>query len=297
MKSSTPTLEKAMWLFNSASFRTSPLKTLYRVVRWESYRIRNKSVRFVFDDSLDLILLPNDGVGRLLYYFGSQEPEVFQFMDKYLKEGMTFIDVGANIGTYALYAAKRVGRKGRVFAFEPQRGVFERLSAHIQANRLVNVVAEPYAVGGTDGAVEIIFDTQDNSKSYTRSLGLVQYRTSVCKMVSLNSYLIRQNVARIDYLKIDVEGFELDVLKGASSVLMNLPPAIIQVELVDRSQSRNNSSVASIIESLQSSGYALFALDPVSSRLHALAFGKSVYNTFAVHRQQIEPLRNSGIIM
>src|SRR5574341_1641841 len=129
-------IDKVRWLVRTSAFRKQPVKILKRVLQWELIRWNNAPVQFRFDRSLVLQLYPNDGAARLTYYFEYHEPEIFRFLDCYLRSGMTFVDVGANIGCYTLFAAKRVGPLGQVWAFEPQQPTYSRLVENIQNNRL-----------------------------------------------------------------------------------------------------------------------------------------------------------------
>ncbi len=297
MKLTRPTLAKAKWLTRTPAFRTSPIKTIFRVISWEFLRILNKPILSKFDRSLSIRLFPNDGVARLTYYFDYHEPEIFRFLDKYLKPGMTFIDVGANIGVYTLFAGKRVGLKGKVIAFEPQPETFNRLIENIELNRLTNIVAKQVAVGETSGKVEIVKHT-DTSKSYTRIIrptidqGSQDLSIYAINMISLDKYLCSHQFVKIDYLKIDVEGFELNVLKGAKHILEKLIPSIIEVELIDEFQKRCGNSIKMVLNFLSNLGYHFFHLNGVSLKLVSLQTQEQPdVNVFLIHESKLYQFR------
>ncbi len=297
MKLTRPTLAKAKWLTRTPAFRTSPIKIILRVIGWEFLRILNKPILSRFDRSLSIRLFPNDGVARLTYYFDYHEPEIFRFLDKYLKPGMTFIDVGANIGAYTLFAGKRVGLEGKVIAFEPQAETFNRMVENIELNELTNIIAKQIAVGETSGKVEIVKDT-DTSKSYTRimrsTIDQDSHDPNICaiNMISLDNYVCSHKLIKIDYLKIDVEGFELHILKGAKHILEKLIPSIIQVELIDEFQKRCGNSIKMVLNFLSNLGYHFFHLNSVSSRLVSLQTQEQPDgNVFLIHESKLYQFR------
>jgi len=120
------TLKKLNWLFHQPGFKMNSIKTLYRVLSWEIIRKKKKRIPFVFDSNLNIYLYPDDGVARLTYYFGYHEPLIFRFLESFLLKGMTYCDIGANIGLYSIFAAKRIGNDGKVIAFEPQTKTYYR---------------------------------------------------------------------------------------------------------------------------------------------------------------------------
>ena len=293
MKLTCPKLSKLIWLFNSSGFKSSPLKTILRLIGWEYHRIFNKAILAKFDRSLQLWLYPNDGVGRLTYYFGYHEPEIFRFLDNYICDGMVFLDVGANIGAYSLFAAKRVSPGGKVYAFEPQHETFARLIHNIELNEFDNIIAEHCAVGCTEGEVEIVKDS-DTAKSYVKSFALLEGDNQLerCPVATIDGCLGHGSVERVDYLKIDVEGVEYNVLKGGENFIKKHVPSIIQVELFDDLLCRSGSSVAKVCELLEIFGYRCYELSEKQIKLVPIPFGQqSSGDTFWIHKSRRGELR------
>lgn len=135
------------------------------------------------------------------------------FMEQ-LKEGMNVVDVGAHVGYYTLLAAKMVGEKGKVFAFEPEQSSFDLLVKNIEVNKYHNVVAVKKAVMDKSGAAE--FYVNDVSGSHSMVNKKEHQKPIVIEAITLDKYFTNR---KIDILKVDVEGAEVPVLKGASSVL------------------------------------------------------------------------------
>lgn len=149
------------------------------------------------------------------------------FYLEYLREGMTVFDAGANVGDLTLLFSRFVGEAGSVHAFEPCGAAFERLSAIGRAASLRNVRLNRLALAGEEGAVRLhVYD--DDYLSWTSQalrplenygINVKPQATEDVPATTVDLYCERNGVARIDLLKIDVEGAELQVLMGARRML------------------------------------------------------------------------------
>lgn len=149
-------------------------------------------------------------------------------LEKVLKPGMNFVDVGANLGYYTLLAVKQVGRAGMVYAFEPESQNFEFLTRSIAVNNLGNV--KPYQQALTDrrGAIKLFkaSTSQPHEHSVTLDWGK---GTEEVGSTTLDAFWELVGKPRLDMLKIHVVGDEPLVLKGASKVLRESRPKIAMV--------------------------------------------------------------------
>jgi FkbM family methyltransferase len=160
--------------------------------------------------------------GRMLDKYGEySEGEVDTFA-QLLKPGMTAVEVGANIGSHTVAIAHMVGPQGRVLAFEPQRAIFQVLCANTALNALEQV--EPYwmAVGAAAG--EVIIDRLDmravqNFGGY--SIGAAKVGDKV-PLRTLDSF----ELPACHMIKIDVEGMEADVIRGAAATIRRCGPMV-----------------------------------------------------------------------
>jgi FkbM family methyltransferase len=161
------------------------------------------------------------------YYNGDIEPEVQTALQKYLRPGMTFYDIGANIGFFSLLAARLVGAKGRVVAFEADPEIASRLREHLTRNRDVLISVEEKAVWSSSDSV--LFARADTTTSPDRGLGHVvdevAHDTIRIESVSLDEYAATSGAP--DFLKCDVEGAEVEVFRGAQKLLTEKKPAIL----------------------------------------------------------------------
>jgi len=148
------------------------------------------------------------------------------------RPGEVVVDGGACIGRHTLWLARAVGRQGKVIAVEPLPANFRMLRRNVRANRLSNVVCFPAALGATRGRVEIRFDYETSTASARRDLP----GRAVVDQWSLDLLLAELAVTKVDIIKLDVEGMEIDALEGAQKTLAASPDARIVVEVHSHSR-------------------------------------------------------------
>jgi FkbM family methyltransferase len=150
------------------------------------------------------------------------------------KQGDIVIDIGANIGRYTIISSKRVGTKGKVVAIEAHPGNFEILNRNIKLNQLTNIIPLNYAAYSKETKIKLY--VPDEESGYTIYHTLME-RTGK-KFVEVNAntldYLLQLNEIRqeeVNWIKIDVEGAELEVLKGATNVLSKSKDIALLIEV------------------------------------------------------------------
>jgi FkbM family methyltransferase len=170
--------------------------------------------------------------------FSSGEAEIFR---QIVQPGMVVVEVGANIGAHTVELSRFVGSNGLVFAFEPQRLMFQILCANLALNSCTNVHAFSMAVGDRPGQIMVPALPPDRISNFG-GLSLVNrdFGDSV-PLVTLDSY----DLKKLAVLKVDVEGMEANVLRGAAATIRRLRP-IIYVEN-DR-QERSAELISTLLE-------------------------------------------------
>jgi len=221
--------QKLRRFLSREDLRQHPLKGIYSRFAWRlRWRVSRAPWLVHTNDGLPLLIL-DSGVGALIYFQGASDPELAGFIKHFLKPGMVFVDVGAHLGEYTILAATIVKDRGCVHAFEARADTFEILRRNVELNRLTNVRAQPWAAWSEEGFCAFE-KTPDPSVSALRP-GQSQIEGGPLvkvKTVTLDRYFADSGAARPDLIKIDVEGAELEVLKGARSVLSSpLAPALI----------------------------------------------------------------------
>jgi FkbM family methyltransferase len=161
------------------------------------------------------------------YFEGGGEPEVQEALQQHLRAGMTFYDIGANIGFFSLLAARLVGKEGRVVAFEADPEIAARLREHVGRNAFGWMTVEEKAVWSEPRIV--FFARTDPATSPDRGLGHVVSAsasdTIQVNAESLDDYTWTRPAP--DFIKCDVEGAEVEVFRGAPRLLKEKRPGII----------------------------------------------------------------------
>ena len=160
------------------------------------------------------------------YYESDYEPETFRFFRANVSPGNTVLDIGGHIGLFAVLAARQVGAEGKVFSFEPTpftRSVMEEV---VRLNGVEDVVEVRGEAVSSKSGETVFFDTGDeisNANSLVKS-ELSQTEIPIT-LISVDEFAA-ERALKVDCIKIDVEGAEMDVLTGAHRTLINDRPAI-----------------------------------------------------------------------
>lgn len=199
------------------------------------------------------------------YYFENEEKEQL-LVRNFVKSGMTVFDVGSNIGDYSVLFSKIVGKKGKVYAFEATETTYNQLQQRLKQEKCRNVSAFHHAVYSENKQIEFNEFPQDysvwNSIGTPKMLnpdGGGEYvpivKTELVEAISLDTFCEEHNIQKIDYLKVDVEGAESDVLQGATQLLKNKAVEFIQFEISQKMLEGLNRNASTTFEILKNNGY------------------------------------------
>jgi FkbM family methyltransferase len=187
-------------------------------------------------------------------YLGTFEPVESAQVKSYLKKGMTFVDVGANVGYYTLLAASLVGSSGRIIAFEPSPYAFRKLEETVRENSIPQIDAVPSGLGEVACERQLFMPTRNGNHTPSMVPNDGGRPLSV-QVRRLDDYLDEQAIDRVDLMKIDVEGLEPNVIRGARKHIERGHIHAILCEFNQDWLAANNSSVAGLYEQLVSFGY------------------------------------------
>jgi FkbM family methyltransferase len=164
---------------------------------------------------------PASNFGNRLLSEGSYEPEATSALLGLLRPGDVFLDVGANEGWFSVRAAEKIGDGGRSVAIEPQARLWPVIIRNFMLNRLHNYVLVPYAAGAAEGFTEILLYPSLNTgaSSLVPQLRTRARRRQKAGVLRLDRICQLHRIPHVRLAKIDVEGFELEALKGAGDVL------------------------------------------------------------------------------
>jgi FkbM family methyltransferase len=210
------------------------------------------------------------------------EQEIEFWRDR-IQSGMTVIDVGANVGVYTISAARRVGATGRVIAVEPFSNCVQCLQETCRVNGLDWVTVCRGAASDRDGMIRLaLHGASELNQVITAEAELPAGTYEEVPCFSLDTLIEREKLHRVEMLKIDAEGHELQVLKGSDRLLKDFAPVILYENVAGRQGS--NFPVA---EYLLGRGYQLFRYMPYLKQLipiEAQAGLKNSLNIIALPR-------------
>jgi FkbM family methyltransferase len=190
---------------------------------WPPVTIRRDFIRW-------RLTSPNDNVDRAIFYQGVYEPESSAFIRQVVKPGWTCVDVGANSGYITALLANLAGPSGRVLAIEPSRTFGSRLNEHIAVNGISDrVVIERCAVGDVEGQLELL-EAGCTATFLSRADTPNPMRQAV-EVRRLDALVAKHGLTDIRFIKIDTDGFEAPVVRGAMETILEYRP-ILLVECV-----------------------------------------------------------------
>lgn len=200
-----------------------------------------------------------DVIQRTLLTDGVWDRPIARLLDRYLQLGGTFLDIGAHIGYFTLYASRLVGEGGKVIAFEPSVRALDRLTTHLCLNNCTNVVLFSVAVG-EERSLETFYQATPNNIGASSLRELAHpVKKELVPVVNLDEILKGYDL-RPDLIKIDTEGYELYALKGMREMLGKHKPEIIS-ELTDNFLVELGASARDILSYMKDIGYDCYALE------------------------------------
>lgn len=211
--------------------------------------------RVILPDGGKMLLDLGDSQQRHLYYCGFYERRSIACLARFLRPGDTFVDIGANVGYFTIWAARRLQPAGRVFSFEPNPQAYARLAANVSANEFTNVVLFNTAVGERESTACLTANRHDTATSYLVSGDGLEVAGCVRVPVrSLDSCLAEVGAPRVSLVKMDAEGSEPAILRGAERTLACRPRLLVEVD--EMRLERAGSSARELLATLAALGYA-----------------------------------------
>ena len=196
---------------------------------------------------------------------GRYEKFTMQLFKEALAPGMVVCDIGAHIGIYSLLAAQRVGREGRVYAFEPDPRTFLYLVRNIERNGFSNIIIPiKKAVSNHEGVLRLHLDeitSGDTSLFHRNTSG----RTVEVQSVKLDNFL--EGEAKVDIVKLDIEGGELAALEGMESLLKRSNNVKMFVECNPSMLEVAGSNVEQLLEKLYALGFEVKVINDKFGKL------------------------------
>lgn len=218
-------------LFLSPYNKKHPFHAIFRFVHWKIIRLlRLNNVTYKLWGDRKIYLYHNSFQCMWLMYNYLVDFEEFNLIQDYLKPSDHVADVGANMGYYTIWMSKFISTTGSINSFEPNEENFKLLTNNCALNKLTNTALNKIALSNRAGN---IFFTKsldgENHISLTSNND-----TIIIACNTLDNYATEKKIGHFAYIKVDIEGFELDFLRGAERLLKNKAIDIIQLEINER---------------------------------------------------------------
>ena len=242
--------------------RGRPIQALARFVRWQvGSRLVPGPVAVQLTGEVRILAAPGMPGATGAAYLGLHEYADMAFLLHFLRPGDLFLDVGANVGSYTLLAAST---GANCISFEPLPSTYQRLVRNVGMNGFVaKVDAVNAGVGAVSGELRFTADLDTNNHV---ALDMYRGRTQTVPVVTLDEKVGGRQVSLV---KVDVEGFESEVIRGARHLLQSQPPVAFIVEVSDASH-RYGCDEGTFVGLMRDYGYKPFDYDPEARRLHAI---------------------------
>lgn len=222
------------------------------------------------------ILVPlDDDVGRCIYFTGDYDRKLTWICSRVLRSGDVALDIGTNLGLVSLTMAKAVATKGTVHAFEPNPILQGLIEQSIQKNSVSNIILHKCALGSERGALELFVPPNNSGQgSLVFHSEKPDHQTHQCRVERLSDIAGLQNLQRIRLIKIDVEGYENQVLLGGDDLINRTRPDAIIFETNDQNQPAFRDRDA--VKTLRGLRYRFMAIPKALWSLRLLPFDPDV---------------------
>ena len=215
------------------------------------YLYEKNSLRLVKRNGINLKLDISNVVDHYIYY-GVKDADYNPVL-KAITSSKIILDIGANIGTTSLYFAT-INSTAKIYAFEPHPDTFNRAVENISLNNFKNIQLIKSGLGATKETVKL-YEVNEHNPGMNRIIAEDKNLPfKIIEIDSLDSIVLKYGIEHIDMIKLDVEGFEYAVLKGARETLLKWKPLLF-IELDDTNLRENNSTAKDLILLLNSYGY------------------------------------------
>ena len=223
-------------------------------------------IKFFLNDYLKNFSIKVDTVSSVerKMFTRNYEKDTIKIIENFVNEGDVCFDIGANVGPITLALAQKAKPKGKVYAFEPGPPIFERLVGNISLNPLYAsaIIAENLGVSEQNGQLFWAEGSEDFDQRGNGSLRVgPDYHKIKVDVVSLDFYCQSKGIENIDFIKIDVEAMEYEVLKGAKNILGKSQPIIYYETLPNMEATLGFPVFTEIKNFLKNLNYKFYSVD------------------------------------
>jgi FkbM family methyltransferase len=209
-------------------------------------------------------LQPDCLVQRAVYYLSYYEVKETRWLKKQVKADWVFFDVGANFGYYSMIVSKFSGGQARIYAFEPFAPIFASLQRNKELNGLENVLTFKLALSDKEGEIEFLAPPVGNLGGGKISPVKVDAQPRAVservKTTTLDAFAQSHAVAKIDFIKVDVEGAEMMLLSGAKETIGRCKP-VMMIEFNPQALADFGASAEGLLKEIHSLGFKTWTIE------------------------------------
>jgi FkbM family methyltransferase len=257
---------------------------IYKKIIQPKRLFKNKTTIAKYDSTLKIKLNLEEWIQQQIFLFDYFDQEGIDCVKKNLKNGDVFLDVGANIGAYALIASKIVGETGKVLCFEPVTSTFNHLKENVELNGLSNIQIEQKALMESPQNIEIHIG--DISNTGTSSIVNKVENESKSEMIEAIVFDDQfKDLDRIDFIKMDIEGAEYSALKGMKNSIQKHLPKIL-IEISDDILKNATYTSKELIEFIINLGYEQFGINESGEKIPLSEQASNYHNFLFVPKEK-----------
>ncbi|ODS24703.1 hypothetical protein AB835_02185 [Candidatus Endobugula sertula] len=224
----------------------------------------------------------DDYVGRAAFFMGDLDRKITWISRQIIREGDTVFDIGANIGIVTVTLSDLVGSTGVVHSFEPNPLLAKQLLETIEHNQSTNIKLHPVALGAKKDTLELVVPKGNRGAASLVRNAVGDHCDKVEVQVAVLDELCQQEqIQAVRLVKIDVEGYEADVLAGASQLLSTIQPDAILFELNERTSDQLLEEP--VMQLLQGHGYGFFIIPKNIMRMKLYPLNENIHRDDVGH--------------
>lgn len=219
-----------------------------RLLRWGRVEVQVDDGRFWVDIASNF--------GFRVTSTEGYEPETKALLSSFLRPGMVFVDLGANEGFFSVVASRFVGPAGKILAIEPQSRLGPVIRRNLELNNASNVTLAQAAISAEAGVADFNLapDTNSGSSGLARATRYAN-PTQVVRTLTLDACLQEHSLAKVDVMKIDIEGYEYEAVLGAKEIFRSHSVRRVLIEIHEKLLSARGRRPQDISDFLLSCGY------------------------------------------
>ena len=223
----------------------------------QTIKINSEGVFFILNNNLTFQV--NDLDKRTApieaFNFNNYESDYSDLLLKTSKKATIILDIGANVGWYSLHFSKM--KSSKIYSFEPVEYIFNQLKNNIQLNNISNVFPFNVALSNETGNKEFYYDPLNASATSSENILDSVLAPITCRTIDLDTFIVQNKIERLDLIKCDVEGAEINVIKGGLNSIKKFRP-IVFMEMLRKWSAKFNYHPNDIIQLFNLIGYSCY---------------------------------------